>query len=113
MVYRCPPIYTKYVRSVLELAAVMWNSSLTQENIITIERVQKPAFSVLLGRKYNSYEEACTSLKMESLSKRREAVFLKFATKASKPPIHKQQFELYHGENWTGIEKTYLQTCPR
>ena len=64
-------IYTKHVRSVLEFAAVVWNSSLTQENIITIERVQKSAFSVILGRKYNSYEEACTSLKMESHRKRR------------------------------------------
>ena len=63
-------IYTKHVRSVLEFAAVVWNSSLTQENIITIERVQKAAFSVILGRKYNSYEEACKSLKMDQLSNR-------------------------------------------
>ena len=94
-------IYTKHVRSVLEFAAVVWNSSLTQEIIITIERVQKSAFSVILGSKYNSYEEACTILKMESLSKRREALSLKFATKSSEHPIHRQWFELYHA-HWAG-----------
>ena len=44
-------ISTKYVRSVLEFAAVVKNSRLTQENIITIERVQKSTFAVILGRK--------------------------------------------------------------
>ena len=83
----------------------MWNSSLPQENIITIERVQKSAFAVILGRIYNSYAKACRSLKMESLSKRREAISLKFATKASEHPIHRQWFELYHGENLTRSEK--------
>jgi hypothetical protein len=107
-------IYTKHVRSVLEFAAVVWNSSLTQENIITIERVQKSAFSVILGSKYSSYEEACTILKMESLSKRREALSLKFATKASEHPIHRQWFELYHGENRTRMEKpTYKPVLGR
>ena len=51
---------------------------------------------------------------MESLSKRREALSLKFATKASKHPIHKQWFELYHGENRTRIEKpTYKPVLGR
>ena len=44
-------------------------------------------------------------MKMESLSKRREALSLNFATKASKNLIHKQWFQLYHGENLTKIEK--------
>ena len=33
--------YANHVRSVLEFAAVVWSSSLTQENIMTIEWVQK------------------------------------------------------------------------
>ena len=40
-------VYTKHVRSVLEFAVVVWNSSLTQDNVITIERVQKCALSVI------------------------------------------------------------------
>ena len=56
--------YTKHVRSVLKFAAVVWNSSPTQENIITIERVQKCAFSVIIGARYNTYEEACKNLKI-------------------------------------------------
>ena len=42
-------VYTKHVRSVLEFAAVVWSSSLTKENSMTIERVQKSAFSVIIG----------------------------------------------------------------
>ena len=75
-------VYTKHVRSVLEFAAVVWNSSLTKENITTIERVQKCAFSVILGVRYNSYEEACKFLKMESLSKRRQTLSRKLAIKS-------------------------------
>ena len=94
-------IYTKHVRSVLKFAAVVWNSSLTQDNIITIERVQKCAFSVILGVRYQSYEEACESLKMESLGKRRETLSRKFAVKSSKHPIHSQWFKPYHAETST------------
>ena len=36
-------IYVKDVRSVVEFAAVVWSSSLTKEDIGSIERVQKCA----------------------------------------------------------------------
>ena len=98
-------VYTKHVRSVLEFAAVVWNSSLTQDNITTIERVQKCAFSVILGARYNSYKEACDFLKMESLSKRRQTLSRKFAIKSSKHSIHSKWFNLYQGETRTRTEK--------
>ena len=41
--------YIKHVRSDAEFAAVVWTSSLTQEDIRSIERVQKCAFAVILG----------------------------------------------------------------
>ena len=34
-------IYMSYIRSVLEQSAVIWNSSLTQENVCDLERIQK------------------------------------------------------------------------
>ena len=84
--------YIKHVRSVVEFAAVVWNSSLTHECINAIERVQKSAFAVMLGSRYQSYHEACQILAMEKLSKRRETLSLKFATKSSLHPIHKHWF---------------------
>ena len=51
-------VYTKQIRSVLELAIPVWHSSLTQSNKISIERVQKSALQVILGPSYESYRYA-------------------------------------------------------
>jgi hypothetical protein len=101
-------IYAKHVRSVLEFAAVVWSSSLTKENIMTIERVQKSAFAVIIGSRYESYEEACVKLNMETLSKRREKLSLKFATKSYEHEIHTKWFVPNQGEAITRSEKPFL-----
>ena len=59
-------VYCKQVRSVVEYAAVVWSAGLTLENIAQIERVQKCALSVILGKKYTTYEEACHELSMKT-----------------------------------------------
>jgi hypothetical protein len=46
-------IYTLFIRSVLEQAATVWHSSLTQDNINDLERVQKTAVTVILQENYN------------------------------------------------------------
>jgi hypothetical protein len=86
-------VYVKQVRSILEFAAVVWNSGLTKENIAQIERVQKSAFSIILGQNYNSYDSALQALNMETLSSRREALSIKFAKKAAQHPRHSTWFE--------------------
>ena len=85
-------IYAKNVRSVLEYAAVVWHSSLTSQNTAQIERVQKAAFAIILGNKYQTYNEACLTLGMKMLSERRTELARCFAAKASKHPIHSQWF---------------------
>ena len=45
-------IYFLYVRSQLEQSAVVWHSSLTEENIADLERVQKTAVKIILKNKY-------------------------------------------------------------
>ena len=82
----------KHVRSVVEFAAVVWSSSLTKEDIGSIERVQKCAFAIILGAKYRDYEEACAKLSMEKLTSRREKLALNFAKKSSVHPIHNHWF---------------------
>jgi hypothetical protein len=77
-------IYCQHVRSILEYASVVWHSGLTLENKANIERVQKCALSIILGKDYISYENAMSILDLESLSRRREKLSIKFAKKSFK-----------------------------
>ena len=56
----------------VENSAVVWHPGLTQIHAITIERVQKPAFSVILGKDYISYDNALQVLGMKKFSEKRE-----------------------------------------
>ena len=42
--------YKKEVHSLLELAAPVWNSGITQEQVLKIERVQKSSLAAILGQ---------------------------------------------------------------
>ena len=74
-------IYIQYVRSILEQFCVVWHSSLTLENSLDIERIQKNSLRIILQNKYNNYEEALEKLNLETLEQRRETLCLKFARK--------------------------------
>ena len=73
-------VYCKEVRSVLELAVPAWNSGLTVKLSMELERVQKVAVSIILGKSL-PYEIALDYLGLEPLYVRREALCLKFAKK--------------------------------
>ena len=77
-------IYVLYIRSILEQSAIVWHSSLTEENQEDLERVQKSAFKVILKQKYKSYNEACLILNLEPLHKRRQELCTSFAIKSVK-----------------------------
>ena len=64
----------------------MWHSSLSQQNIEDLERVQKSAFRVILQQKYKNYKHALQLLEMDSLYDRREKLCLNFAQKCLKNP---------------------------
>ena len=70
------------VRSKLEQSAVLWHFGLSGRNINSLERVQKSALKVILGKKYTSYKNALKELNIDSLHDRREC--LKFAKKCLK-----------------------------
>ena len=74
-------IYVLYVRSILEQSSVVWHNSLTQENSDDLERVQKSAVRIILGKSYDSYEEALEKVDIESLKDRREVLSKHFAKK--------------------------------
>ena len=107
-------IYYKQVRSVLEYASVVWNAGLKLDDIQKIGRVQKSACTIILGASYHSYEEACQILNFKQLSERRKELALKFATKASKHPIHSKWFIPNPTEQYTRLQKpTFKPVCGR
>ena len=72
-------IYMLQVRSKLEQSAVLWHFGLSQKNRNDLERVQKCALRVILGKRYTHYSDALKKLNIESLEDRRNSLCLKFA----------------------------------
>ena len=73
-----------YCRSVLEQSAVLWSSSLTQENKDNLERMQKCFVKLIYPKKYKteddkSYTDLLLELNLQTLENRRENLCLKFA----------------------------------
>ena len=64
-------VYFKQIRSIVEYAAPVWHSSLTGDERINIERVQKSALSIVLGHNYKSYRYALKTCKLKTLYERR------------------------------------------
>ena len=60
-------IYVLFIRSQLEQSAVVWHSSLTEQNKSDLERVQKSALKVILGLKYENYKKALNDLDLVTL----------------------------------------------
>ena len=87
-------IYLTYVRSVVEQSAVVWHSSLTQKNRNDLERVQKAAVRVIMGKNYISYKNSLKELKIDSLEVRREKLCISFAKKCIKNEKVKDMFPL-------------------
>ena len=86
-------VYCKQIRSIAEFAAPVWNSSLTGEDIVKLERIQKIAFHIILGDEYYSYTSALKILGMEKLSQRRKQLCLKFAKRALKSEKFRKWFK--------------------
>ena len=87
-------VYILYIRSILEQSATVWHSSLTQENVSDLERVQRSALKVILQDKYKGYERSLAQLGLETLSSRREQMCLAFAQKCTKNKKMKHMFPL-------------------
>ena len=103
-------IYTKQIRSILELAAPVWQSSLTQENRIHIEWVQRAALQVILGNEYTSYSSACEKANLTTLEERRVKLCKKFALKAARNTKHQKWFKVNRKPKNTRLQQTFF--CP-
>ena len=74
-------VYCKEIRSLLEFAVPVWHPALTKKESVTIERVQKVAFRIILSDRYISYELAYLHLGTTTLERRREKLCIRFANK--------------------------------
>ena len=77
-------VYNKQIRSILEFAVPVWNSSLTGEHVSQLERIQKTALHVILGDGYKSYSQALKKSGLVKLSDRRRKICVNFALKSMK-----------------------------
>ena len=87
-------IYKSQVRASLEYCSTVWHSSLTQADCSDIERVQKAAMRVIMGTRYQGYEEALKFMKIDSLKERRVKMALNFAKKSLRQDIFSSLFPL-------------------
>ena len=85
-------IYKLYIRSILEHNCQVWHHALTEEDIYSIERVQKVACKLILRSEYQSYEQALEDLSLETLLNRRHNLSLKFAKKCTSHPKLQDMF---------------------
>ena len=85
-------IYLTYIQSVLDQSAVVWHSSLSQKNKKDLERVQKVAIRVILGKNYKGFNEGLKKLNLKRLDIRRENLCLNFARKCLKNEKLKNMF---------------------
>jgi hypothetical protein len=81
-------VYVLYIRSILEYCSVVWHSTLTVQQSLDIENVQKLCLKVILGINYTSYDDALDSCGLDRLSKRRELRCLAFGLKSLTHPVH-------------------------
>ena len=86
-------IYFKQIRSILEFACPVWNASLTGEDIVGLERVQKTVLHIILGDQYFSYSSALKATGLEKLTDRRKKLSINFAKKAQKTPKFSNWFQ--------------------
>ena len=101
-------VYIKQVRCILELAVPAWQGGLTQEEKQDIERVQKSACYIILGKQYIGYQNALKLLKLESLESRRVKLSLKFALRAEKHQKFIKWFKPTHKTYNTRNDSKYL-----
>ena len=101
-------IYTLYIRSVVEQSAVVWHSSITQNEVIELERIQKVALRIILKHDYVDYDYALKTTGLETLSTRRQKLCISFAKKCVKNEQTKKMFPVKIHQRQTRRQEKYV-----
>ena len=86
-------LYCQFVRSILEFNCCVWFSSITEEEVEDLERVQRNAIQIILQQKVEDYQESLTKLNLETLKERRTKLAIKFGKKCLKIDEMKNLFK--------------------
>ena len=105
--------YLKEIRPLVEYASPVWNSGLTFKQSYDIERTQKVALKIILGRCYNSYSDACNFFEIDTLADRREKLSVKFAVKTYRGERRRQFFNIPETERQTRKKKLVIENFAR
>ena len=97
-------VYIKQIRCLLEFAVTVWHPSLTNEDRLKIERVQKAALYVIMGQEYRSYRTALKHFQLETLFLRRNKLCKTFAIKSLKD----KKFSKWFKPNQKRVYTRYL-----
>ena len=87
-------IYILFIRSLLEYCCVVWHSSITEEDIASLERVQKTALRIILKDRYSDYLSALNQTGLNTLKGRRTQISLKFANNCVQSDRNAKMFPL-------------------
>ena len=87
-------IYLTYIRSIAEQSAVVWHSSLSRKNRRDLERIQKVAVRLIMGKNYKNYIHSLKALNLDSLDERRKTLCLRFAKNCLKNEKMKKLFPI-------------------
>ena len=87
-------LFKSQVRGILEYCSTVWHSSLTETDSNDIERVQKAAMRLIMGNRYQGYNEALKHMSLDSLRERREKMALRFIQKSLKHETFSRLFPL-------------------
>ena len=77
-------VYKIQLRGHTDYACPVWNGSLTQKDVMKLEKLQRIALKLILGNHFTSYRQVLKTFNLDTLENRRRKLCLKFATKTSK-----------------------------
>ena len=86
-------IYILFIRSVTEYCAVVFHSSLTQQESDKLEKIQKTCIKIIMGDLYQDYPSALELCGLQTLYERRERRCLDFSLKCIKHPKNQRIFQ--------------------
>jgi hypothetical protein len=87
-------IYVLFIRSCAEYCSVAFHSSLTKNQALDIERIQRTSLRIILGDMYLDYPIALEMTNLKPLFLRREKKCLDFSLKCIKHPKNSRIFPI-------------------
>ena len=101
--------YIERIRIMVEPHVALWSFSINESLVKAIEKVQKVACFIILGKRSTpSYSRNLSMLNLEPLERRREILCKNFASKVFKHPVHNHMFTLTKGQNTRSGSKVVI-----